>query len=154
MIHLDHISFVVLFLFGLGMCLKSLTYPIGTMRTPGAGLFPLFASILLMATSAFFLVHSFLKRERGEGAKASLFGGREAIQRVLLSVVSLVIFRYLLPFLGFAPSAFCFILCLSRFLAHYSWKASAFFAALSALGVYFLFQVLLKIQMPRGILGI
>jgi hypothetical protein len=107
-----------------------------------------------MATSAFFLIHSFFKRDQGEGTKASLFTGWDAPQRVLLSVASLVMFRYLLPFLGFAPSAFCFILCLSKFLARYSWKASAFFAALSALGVYFLFQVLLKIQMPRGVLGI
>jgi len=150
----DRISFIVLFLFGLGMCLKSLTYPIGSLLTPGAGLFPFLASILLMGSCGFFALHSFLKRHEKVGPKPPLFAGSEGPKRVALSFVFLLTFRYLFPVLGFAPSTCCFIFCLARFLGHYSWRASLFFAVLSALGIYFLFQVCLKIQMPRGIFGI
>ena len=46
--HLDLISGVVLLVVGMAVFAKSLSYPVGTFRTPGAGLFPLIASILLL----------------------------------------------------------------------------------------------------------
>jgi hypothetical protein len=153
--NLDRISFMVLFLFGLGWCLKSLTYPIGSLRTPGAGLFPLVASILLMFASAYSVVESFLRKiESEEGPRASFFPEKEAPKRILVSFVLLIAFRYLFPLLGFAPSAFCFIFCLARLLGHFRWRASLFFAGSAATGAYILFQSLLKIQVPRGIFGI
>ena len=46
--NLDLISGIILLVAGAALFLKSLSYPIGTFRTPGAGLFPLIASILLI----------------------------------------------------------------------------------------------------------
>jgi len=73
---------------------------------------------------------------------------------VLLSFGFLMIFRHLFPLLGFAPSTFIFIFSLARFLSRFGWRTSLFFGGSAAIGAYLLFQILLKIQAPRGIFGI
>lgn len=151
--NLEAISGIVLFLFGLGFFLISLKYPLGSLRAPGAGLFPLVASTALMIVSGFIVGHSAFKKNTEE-AKTSFFQGKEAPKRILLGFSFLLMFRYLFPIIGFGPSAFCFISFLSRFLGHYDWKTSLLISACSSLGSYFLFQVFLKIQMPLGIFGI
>ena len=149
--NLDCISGIILFLFGLGICLKSLTYPIGSFRSPGGGLFPLLASILLMGLAAVITIQALFG---GEGSKGKFFPAKEASKRIFLGLLSLVGFRYLLPMVGFGPSTFIFIFFLSRFLGHYGWKASLLFSVLTALTSYYLFQVFLKVPMPRSFLGI
>lgn len=151
---LNHISGIITFLIGLGICLKSLNYPVGSFRLPGAGLFPLLASVILMALSGFMVIHSFLKKDKVEISEAPFFPGKETPKRILFTFVSLLAFRYLIPLIGFAPSTFLFIFVLAKILAYYSWKVSFFFSAVTALAAYYLFQVLLMLQMPKGAFGI
>ena len=134
--------------------MKSLTYPIGSFRSPGGGLFPLLASIILMGLSGFMTIQAFLKKDVEEASKPSFFPRKEAIKRVLLGFMALLAYRYLLPFIGFAASTSVFIFILARFLGHYSWKVCILFSVLTAFVSYFLFQVWLKIPMPRSVLGI
>jgi hypothetical protein len=64
--NLDLISGIVLLVGGAEEFLKSLSFPIGTFRTPGAGLFPIIASILLICLSAILTLQAFLsKKENG-----------------------------------------------------------------------------------------
>ena len=144
-------SGIVLFLFGLGIFLKSLTYPIGSIRSPGGGLFPLLGSITLVGLTAVMTIQAFLGKK---GEKENFFPAKEAPKRIFLGLLSLVGFRYLLPVVGFGPSTFIFILLLARFLGHYSWKVSLVFSALTTVTSYLLFQVFLKVPMPRSLLGI
>lgn len=150
----DRLSGFVLFSFGLLVGMKSLTYPLGTLRSPGAGLLPLSASILIMFISGLLVILTFIRKSENEKTKGSFFTAKEAPQRVLLGFFSLVGFRYLFPFLGFAPSAFLFVFFLARCLGHYSWRAAFSLSALTALLSYCLFQVWLNVQMPKGIFGI
>jgi cellulose synthase/poly-beta-1,6-N-acetylglucosamine synthase-like glycosyltransferase len=152
--NLDRISGTILFLLGLGICLKSLTYPIGSFRSPGGGLFPLLASIILMGLSGAMTIQAFLKKGTPESSPASFFSGKEAPKRILLGFTALLAYRYLLPIIGFAPATFVFIFILAKFLGHYSWKVSIFFSVATASVSYFLFQVWLKIPMPQSLLKI
>lgn len=152
--NLDSLSATILFFLGLWIFLKSLTYPFGSLQSPGAGFFPLLASILLMGLSGSMIVQGFLKKEAGETFKASFLPGREALQRIFFSFLALLGFRYLLPAIGFGPSTFLFIFFLGKILGHYSWKMSLFFALMASLLAYCLFQAWLKIPLPLGILGI
>jgi putative tricarboxylic transport membrane protein len=152
--YLDSISGLILFLFGLTICLISRSYPLGSLHAPGPGLFPLLASILLMAFSSMLVIQPLLKKKGAESSKALFFPGKEAPWRILLAFVSLVAYRYLLPFIGFGPCTFVFFLLLVKRLGHYQWKVSLLFSILAALGAYFLFQVWLEVQMPIGIFGI
>ena len=150
--NIDIISSAVLFFFGLGIFLKSLTYPIGSFRQPDGGLFPLLASIILILLSAILIIQAFLKKT-GEGFSKPFFPGKEAPKRIFGGFLALVGFRCLLPVIGFACSTSLFILLLAKFLGNYSWKVSLLFSILTALIAYYLFQVWLKIPMPRLIIG-
>jgi hypothetical protein len=148
--YLDSVSGAILFFFGLVICLTSLRYPLGSLHSPGAGFFPLSASILLMALATVLVLTSFVKRKAMDGPKASFFSGKEAPRRILLAFLALVAYRYLLPILGFGPATFVFFSLVVKRLGHYSWRVSLLFSFLAALGAYSLFQVWLKVQMPVG----
>jgi len=150
--NLDLISGLFLLGLGVAILLKSLTYPIGTFRAPGGGLFPLLASILLMALAGVLTIQTFIKKE-GEATKP-FFLGKEAPKRILIGVAALLGFRFSLPFIGFGFSTFLFILFMAKYLGHYSWKVSLLFSALTAMAVYYLFEVWLKVPMPMPLLRV
>jgi hypothetical protein len=143
----DWISGIVFVLIGAAVLVASLKYPIGTLQKPGGGFFPLLAAALLLVLSAVFTVQSFVRRktvtpaERG-GSKPS------ALRRIGFGVAALVAYRYLIPVIGFAPATALFIVALSRFLENASWARSLIFGLATAAASYYLFQVVLKIQMP------
>lgn len=146
--NLDRITGIVLFLIGLGICLKSLTYTVGSLRSPHAGFFPLLNSFIMMGLSALMTVQTFLKKDTGEASKARFSPSEGASKRIIIGFMILVGFRYLLAAIGFGPSTFIFIFCLAKFISHFNWKASIFFSVLTSLTAYYLFQVFLKIPFP------
>ncbi len=148
----DRISGIFLFILGVVIFLKSLSYPLGNFRKPGGGLFPLIASILLIGLSAILTLQAFLSREGEKTAPAPFFSERDAPQRIILGFVALLVYRYLLPVIGFGPSTCLFIFILSRFLGRYGWKVSTFFSVITAVASHYLFQVWLKIPMPMPVL--
>ena len=150
--NLDRISGIFLFILGVAVFLKSLTYPLGTFRKPGGGLFPLIASLLLMGLSAIMTGQAFLGRKEEKAAAAPFFPEKEAPKRIIFGFVSLLAYRYLLPVIGFTPATCVFLFILSKFLGHYGWKVSIFFSLVTAVASYYLFQVWLKIPMPIPII--
>jgi putative tricarboxylic transport membrane protein len=149
----DPIIGILLFGLALAVFLKSLTYPIGTLRKPGGGLFPLMASVLLMGLCALLTLQAFRGKELDKSSQFPFFPEKEAPRRILLGFAGLLGYRYLLPVIGFGPSTGVFIFFLSRFLGKYGWVVSIIFAALTAVAAYYLFQVWLKIPMPRPVFG-
>ena len=150
----DQISGIFLLGLGVAVFLKSLSYPLGTLRKPGGGLFPLVASVLLLGLAALLTIQSFRQKEDGQGPRTSFFPEKEAPRRILLGFAGLLAYRYLLPVIGFAPSTGVFIFFLSRFLGKYSVAFCLGFAVITAVITYYLFQVWLKIPMPIPIFGI
>jgi putative tricarboxylic transport membrane protein len=149
----DQITGIFLFGLALAVFLKSLTYPLGTLRKPGGGFFPLIASILLMGLAALLTIQAFRGKETDKASQAPFFSEKEAPRRILLGFAGLLGYRYLLPVIGFAPSTAAFIFFLSRFLGKYGWVMSAVFAVITAVASYYLFEVWLKIPMPRPYFG-
>lgn len=143
----DRISGIVFMLIGAAVLVASLNYPVGTLQKPGGGFFPLLAAALLVGLSAVFTFQSFVRRPvvvpAVEGSSKS-----RALRRIAFGVAALVAYRYLIPVVGFAPSTALFIFALSRYLEHASWTRSSIFAAAAAAASYYLFQVVLRIQMP------
>ena len=144
----DRISGIVIFTIGAALLMGSLSYPIGTLRNPGGGFFPLIASVLLLGLSAVFTFQSFTAKKDESSSAAAFFPGKEARQRVILGVLGLLGYRYLIPVIGFAPATAVFIFFLGKFLENYTWKKTIFFSAATAVSAYYLFQVVLKISMP------
>ena len=147
----DRISGVVFILIGAGVFIASLNYPVGTLQKPGGGFFPLLAAALLLVLSVVFTFESFTRRAEA-GHAPPFFPARETPRRILFGVAALVAYRYLITLIGFAPSTGVFIFLLARFLENTEWKRSLVFGVLTAVASYYLFQVVLKIQMPVPLL--
>jgi hypothetical protein len=145
----DRVSGIILLLLGLGICWKSLTYPLGSLRRPGGGLFPLIASIFLIGLSAIITAQAFFNRDTEKAVRAPFFPEKEAPKRIFFGFAALLGYRYLMPVIGFAPATCFFIFVLSKSLGKYGWKISIFFSVATAVVAYYLFEVWLKIPMPR-----
>ena len=150
--NLDLISGIILLVAGVAVLLQSLSYPFGTFRTPGPGLFPLIASVLLLGLSAALTLQAILPKKGAAIAPAPFFPEKGAPRRIFLGLAGMIGFRYLLPVIGFGPSTGMFTLFLVKFLGGYGWKMSLFYSAVSAVAFYYLFQVWLQIPMPRALL--
>ena len=151
---LDLISGLVLLGFGILILVKSLEYPIGNLQMPGAAVFPILATFLLIAISGAIVISSFFKLKSDKTSCVSSPQLGKTFGRVVVGVGALLAYRYLLTFIGFAPACFLFIFFLAKALGRYSWKNSLLFSVVTAIVCYYLFQTLLKIPMPGGIFGI
>ncbi|MCE5280536.1 MAG: tripartite tricarboxylate transporter TctB family protein [Deltaproteobacteria bacterium] len=152
---LDRICGIVLSVVGAGVFLTCLAYPIGTLKQPGGGFFPLLGAAVLLGLSLLLTVQSFIGREgqkgkddKSEDAGFSFFPNREAPKRILFAFVALVGYRYLFPVIGFGPVTGIFIFVLGKFMGRFTWKTSILFGVITAVVSYYLFQVVLKVPMP------
>jgi putative tricarboxylic transport membrane protein len=148
----DLISGIVLFIGGVARLLKTLSFTVGTLRMPGAGLLPLIASILLLVLSATLMLQAVLPKKTKAAEAPPFFPEKGASRRILLCFAGMIGFRCLFPVIGFAPTTGLFILFLLKYLGGYGWKTSMLYAVVTAIVGYYLFQVWLKIPMPLPIL--
>jgi hypothetical protein len=143
---------MILFCFGVFIGLESFTIPLDPYVRPARD-FSLSASLLMIVFSGFMVIQSFLRKGDIENERF-IFQCERSTPKGNIRFISLAGFRYIFPLIGFAPSAFFFVFFLVKFLGHYSWRMSIIFSALTALFSYFLFQVWLNIQMPKGFVGL
>jgi hypothetical protein len=104
-----------------------------------------------MCLSAVLMIQTAAQKYPKDASQIPFFPGKETPKRILLGFLSLIGFRYLLPIIGFGPSAGAFIFFLAWALSHYNWKQSIVFSVLTAFAAYYLFQVWLRIPMPHSI---
>jgi hypothetical protein len=93
-----------------------------------------------------------LAKDSEKVVQVPFFPEKEAPQRIFFGFAALLGYRYLMPVIGFAPATCFFIFILSKFLGKYSWKISILFSLATAVAAYYLFEVWLKIPMPRTII--
>jgi putative tricarboxylic transport membrane protein len=126
----------------------SLTFPLGDVAKPGPGFYPVGVGIFL-AVAAAALAASLL---RGLPVVAAVgqplpAGGRA---RVAATLGGLVAFALLLPWIGYALSAFVFVAVVLRYLGGGRWPAALLVAAGAAAVSQYGFGVLLGVPLPRG----
>jgi putative tricarboxylic transport membrane protein len=124
----------------------ALRLPFGGAARPGAGFYPVIVAVFaivvaLMATASAF--------RGGPGAVAVELDSASR-RRVVLSVVALVAFCLVLPWVGYPAAAFAFVSVVLRYLGS-RWTTALLTGALSAAGSYVLFAVLLDVPLPRGL---
>ncbi len=146
----DQWSSLFWFLAGLGITLGSLKYGFGTLQAPGAGFITFFAgAVLSLLSVALFL--SSLKSERVRKGVGVLWEGLE-VHKVIFVLILLVAYTLILKHLGFLISTFGLLCLLFRVKATYHLMKVILMSLLITSGAYLLFQVWLKVQLPRGIL--
>ena len=93
------------------------------------------------------------KKENGP-VKENFLPERDSLKKLLLALVALFTYVLVLKYLGFVLTTFLFMVFLLRFIEPQRWIV-VFTAAILTSGIaYLIFNLWLKVQLPRGILGI
>lgn len=146
-----------LFWIGVGIffCVGAFKYGITRSGIPGAGFFPLLAGFIMITLSLVVLGSSFKKREESEILlKEKFFPRRSSPKRIGLTLAGLFGYWLLLESVGFLGTTFLFLVYLLRFIEPQGWTKVLVVAVLATGISYLLFNILLKVQMPIGFLGV
>jgi putative tricarboxylic transport membrane protein len=119
---------------------------LGTLHQPGPGFFPFWGAMLLGTLSLILLVRSLRSSDR-------LNFGAVRWSALVLVLAALLIYLLFLEALGFVIVTFCFLLLLFRF-GQIGWIKSAASSVVATSLAYALFQLWLRVQLPRGWFGI
>jgi len=130
----------------------SLRLHVGTFENPGLGLFPLLTGILLGLLSGGLFIRSLLKSP--SKTEESLGGHGRQWQKVVSTVVVMVLYAITMDRLGFLFVTFLLLLFLFKAIGTLSWKLSLAGAILTSSVCHLLFKVLLNVQLPVGPWGI
>ncbi len=145
---MDRLYGIVVLGLGIGILWDGRDLSIGTLRSPGSGLFPdLMAAILIIL--AIVLIFS-PQKEDGEGNQSV---SAKSIARLSAVFLAMVLYSFFLESLGFVIVSF--LLTMFLFIAFGSqsyWKAITRAAVFTGLA-YTIFEVLFKSNLPKGIFG-
>lgn len=142
---------ISLFLFGAITAALSLQLPLGTLRLPGSGFFPLALGLALMALAAGHGVKLHLARPKAAPTVAPAAPAADgAARRVVLFVAGVIAAVALLKPLGYVFTSFLLMLVLLQILGLRSWYRSASIALVSAAASWVVFVHWLKIPLPSG----
>jgi putative tricarboxylic transport membrane protein len=148
----DRISSLFGLLFALYILKESFGLDVGRLHQPGPGFFSLFGGILLGVFSIILFVRSLLPRPRRKDRKAE--GEEENPRFVIYVFVGLLVYTFIFEWLGFILSTFLLVALLLVFFDSQKWWKVLLTAAVASSSSYIIFSVLLKSELPKGILEI
>ena len=147
----DRISGVFWLLFGVFILVGARNYSFGSFQEPGGGLYPTLLGSLL-TIMGFALLAQTRRKSEEEGPRWDRKGG--GLRRCLLTLCGLLVIPFLFNILGFFPTMFFFILFMMKIILPLPWATALATSVIATVGGHFLFESWLKIQFPRGLLGL
>lgn len=155
---------IVFLLLGAGYLVKAGSYKIGTLGNAGPGLFPVFVGVVLVAGALGMVVEVGLVQARRKGEKkrqeiqvesASRGAGkleRREYAKLVMSAVLLIGCVFVLQRLGFVTTAAMLSAGTMLFIGERRWYVIGLTSLGLAVGAFFLFRIVLQIQLPTGLL--
>lgn len=127
-------------------CFGATRLGLGTVGEPGAGFIFFWSGLLLVILSLIVFAGSI--READEPAQGGTNWGK-----IALVLLSLLLYGFLLERLGFVISTFLLMSFLLGWIERTKWFKAVGVAAFAATASYAIFQLWLKIRLPRGLFG-
>ncbi len=145
-----------LFWIGVGIffCGGAVKYRLFDEGVPGPGLLPFIGGIILISLGIGVLISAFREDRKEKVPKETFFPEKNSLKKLFLAVLALSVYGMALEYLGFLFMTFLFMIFLLRFVEPQRWTVVLTASILTAASSYILFQFLLKVQLPNGILGI
>jgi len=132
------------------LSIQSYRLGLSTVNRPGPGFFPFIATIGIGLIAAFRLINNIRKRPPDNHSESGIAG--EA-RLVLCVIAGMTAFAFLLDLLGFLFCTFLLVAFYLKVIAARRWLVTISFAVAVALASHFFFDVLLKADLPRGLLS-
>jgi hypothetical protein len=142
-----------LFWLAVGLCVFVIAYKrlgFGTFREPGSGFIFILSGSLLMILSLIDLLGTFLKKVKG---KYPIWSGLRW-QKIILVSIGLSAYIFFYNLVGFVISSFLLMVFLFKAVEPTKWWIAIASSLITVLVVYVIFGLWLKIQFPKGLLGI
>ncbi|MHB8772867.1 MAG: tripartite tricarboxylate transporter TctB family protein [Syntrophales bacterium] len=121
-------------------------------NSPGAGFFPLWLSLLALVAVAVILAGAF-RRPAGQDRPVQWPRG-VGLRRIAGALGGFLVYAWLTTVLGFILSTVAYMLFMARMLGARRWLSAAAVSVLTALGLFLLFRIWLKMELPTGRLPI
>ena len=144
------ISVGALFWVALGtlVCYAATRLGLGSVTEPGSGFIFFWSGLILVILSCIVVAESLSSTE-------------ESVQdipemnwlKIALVLLSLVLYAFFLERLGFVLTTFVLLSFLLGWIERTSWARSLGVASAAALGTFVIFELWLKIRLPKGIFG-
>jgi putative tricarboxylic transport membrane protein len=147
----DQSSSLFWLVIGIGIALCSLKYGFGNLHEPGPGFITFFAGAILIILSLSLFLSTF-RDQKTQVRLQTLWAGLET-GKILYVIILLVAYTFLLKFLGFLISTFFLLFLLFRVKGTYRLKSIFLMSLLVTVGSYIIFEIWLKAQLPKGVLG-
>lgn len=144
----------IIFLFGGVTLILSLGMPLGTFRMAGPGLFPLCLGIILMILATIFLINTKYRKKSTTEKPEDMVPTPRSTRQMLLFLGATTIAVACFNTLGFPLTSFLLMVLLLRSLGIKRWPFLMIMSLATAVGSYILFVQILKIPLPKGLLGI
>ncbi len=125
---------------------------IGSFREPGPGFFPLITGIALACLALLQLARTTLKRSKEKRTLAELWTGSD--WRKVCSIIAALLISYIIfKIAGFLLTTVFLMAFLLAVIGRKTWKFALSVAVLISVCSYALFNYLLQVELPTGILG-
>lgn len=142
----DVVGGLFFFCLGIGACIEGIRLQVGKLTEPGAGFFPFLGAIVLAVLSTILLFQAWLGRSRGAKAFGTLW-------RPIAMIVALIVYVVILDGAGYIIATIILGMILLSVMDRRRWWADAVVALIIAIGSYILFDSLLGVKLPHGILA-
>jgi putative tricarboxylic transport membrane protein len=133
---------------GVLVCFGASRLGLGTVTEPGSGFIFFWSGLILVILSIVDLTE-FLHNTEGLVRKT----GKVNWIKIALVILSLLLYAFFLERLGFMLTTFVLLSFLLGLIERIDWVRSFGLASAAALGSFTIFEVWLKIRLPKGIFG-
>jgi putative tricarboxylic transport membrane protein len=147
----DFIAATFWLVMGVLLSIWAATYSLGSLFSPGPGFIPLILGVLIVLFSLILLGKS---RRSETGPSASPGPSSDHWKKVVYTVLTLIAAALVVERIGYLFTIFLMVGFLMRGVEPQGWRATLLTAFFSALGIYVVFDLLLKQPLPRGLLRI
>ena len=135
------------------ICAASKSLKLGSFRHPGAGMFPfIIGSVIILLSSIQVVIQ--LVQVKAEIRILKFWPLSAGFKRVIAVFILLILYAASLDSLGFLLCTFAFFVLLFKTVGQKAWIYILFNSLMVSALSYLFFEVLLKINLPKGYFGI
>jgi putative tricarboxylic transport membrane protein len=146
----DKISSLVWLMVSIAIIIGSLAYSVGTWAQPGPGFLPLLCGVIMATLSLIIFFQGIMKGKAKAKAKeeGSFLTARWG--KLIAALAILFTYAFLIEEFGFLLMTFVFMLFTLKVVEPTRWRTAVIVSVLATILSYFLFEVWLKVPMPKG----
>jgi len=137
-------------LFSLLICVESYRLKLGAINQPGPGFFPFSAGFVMLILSLAAFFQSIRGREK---EKKPIRQEPLRWWNIVIILIAVTAYAFSLEKIGFLVNTFLFICLLLKVVEPQTWKTAIIGGLITTIAANLVFNVILRAQIPSGILG-